>query len=139
MLPWRRPCKAVNPAQATAPACSNVTLAGLITNPRSRAHAYSAREGRPTPKTSSPGLNCVTFLPTLSTVPATSLPSPVFSGVRSPDLRRSGQPSHHARINKIEGSRVNSDQDLIVIRSRLFNVYQGENLGSPLLAVNDRF
>src|SRR5437773_9790300 len=61
MLPWRRPCKAVNPAQATQPACSNVTLAGLITNPRSRVHAYCARVGRPTPKTSSPTLNSVTF------------------------------------------------------------------------------
>src|ERR1035441_8737351 len=74
MLPLRRPCKAVNPAQATEPACSNVTLGGLITNPRSRAHAYSAREGRATPKTSSPALNSVTFLATASTSPATSLP-----------------------------------------------------------------
>src|SRR6266576_5319958 len=65
--PRRRPCKAVNPAIGTEAACSNDTLAGLETTLESAAHAYSAKAPRVHPKTSSPGLNCVTLLPTAST------------------------------------------------------------------------
>src|SRR2546423_869292 len=44
---------------------------------------YSARHPAFTPKTSSPGLNSTTFLPTASTVPAKSDPGVVFFGAES--------------------------------------------------------
>ena len=69
------PARRVNAAMGTEAACSNVTLSGLVTNADSEAHAYSAKAPRHEPNTSSPGLNCVTFLPTASTWPATSTPS----------------------------------------------------------------
>src|SRR5713101_5164859 len=40
------------------------------------------------PNTSSPGLNCVTFLPTASTWPATSRPGRAIVGLRSPNSMR---------------------------------------------------
>src|SRR5262249_10446657 len=43
---------------------------------------------RQAPNTSSPGLNCVTCLPTASTWPATSTPTRETLGVRSPVTRR---------------------------------------------------
>src|ERR1039457_6492176 len=65
-------------------ACSNVTLLGFMTNAASEVHAYSAKAPRHVPNTASPGLNWVTFLPTASTWPATSAPSRVTFGLRSP-------------------------------------------------------
>src|SRR2546425_7920142 len=70
----RRPCNAVSAATFTDAACSNVTLDGFTANLDSGADAYSAQAPRHAPKTSSPGLNRVTFLPTDSTTPATSTP-----------------------------------------------------------------
>src|SRR6267142_6037525 len=55
----RRPCSAVSPASGTAAASSNETLAGFATKDDSEAHAYSARDPRHSPRTSSPGLNWV--------------------------------------------------------------------------------
>ena len=73
----------------TAAACSNVSRAGFGTRklcdvPRT----YSAREPLREPKTSSPGRNCVTFLPTASTCPATSMPMALLLGFRSPATTR---------------------------------------------------
>ena len=72
------------PAMATEAACSKVRLAGLAASASSAAAAYSAYEPLHQPKTSSPGLNRVTLLPTASTVPATSVPRMPFFGLRSP-------------------------------------------------------
>ena len=52
-------------------------LLGFVTNADSEVHTYSAKAPRHEPNTSSPGLNCVTFLPTASTSPATSTPNRV--------------------------------------------------------------
>jgi hypothetical protein len=75
--PLRSPCKAVIAATGTAAACSNVRLAGFSVIAFSLAHTYSAKVPRPValgkyPKTSSPGLYCLTLLPVASTRPATS-------------------------------------------------------------------
>src|SRR5271157_2785438 len=86
----RRPCNAVRPATDTAAACSNVTLPGFVTNDDSEVRAYSAKAPRHEPNTSSPGLNWVTFLPTASTWPATSTPSRLILGLRSPVIMRRG-------------------------------------------------
>src|SRR5215211_423865 len=76
----------------TAAASSKDRLAGFKTNASSGAHTYSAKPPQPpadiSPNTSSPGLNCVTFLPTTSTCPAISDPRISFLGFRSPELRR---------------------------------------------------
>src|SRR6516162_9267814 len=94
----RSPCSAVNAATGEEAACSYVTLSGFRNNVDSGAHAYSAKAPWQTqtltleacgsrihtPNTSSPGLNCVTSLPTASTWPATSTPSRVTFGLRSP-------------------------------------------------------
>src|ERR1700733_14302769 len=98
----RRPCNAVNAATGTEAACSNVTLPGFRAKVDSEAHVYSAKAPEHTqtltpgasgdriqaPNTSSPGLNCVTFLPTDSARPATSTPNPVICGLRSPFTKR---------------------------------------------------
>src|SRR5260370_33747582 len=92
----RRPCNAVNAATGAEAACSNVTLSGFVTNVDSGAHTYSAKAPWQTqtltpeacgnlidePNTSSPSLNCVTFLPTTSTWPATSTTGRVVVGLR---------------------------------------------------------
>src|SRR5205807_8251709 len=64
--PRRRPCNAVNPAIGTAAACANDTFAGFRASFDSEAHAYSAKAPRAHPKTASPGLDCVTLVPTAS-------------------------------------------------------------------------
>src|ERR1035438_5364851 len=84
----RRPCNAVKTATGTEAACSNVMFSGFTTNADSEVHTYSAKAPRQLPNTSSPGLNCVTFLPTASTSPATSTPSRVIFGLRSPAAMR---------------------------------------------------
>src|SRR5450755_2827047 len=102
----RRPCNAVNAATGTEAACSNVTLSGFMTNVDSGAHTYSAKLpwrwlqalapeacglSIQTPNTSSPGLNCVTFLPAASTTPDTSTPGRpgcVTVGLGSPNATR---------------------------------------------------
>src|SRR5947209_1154458 len=84
----RRPCNAVSAATGTEAACSNVTFSGLLTSADSEAQAYSAKAPRQQPNTASPGLSCATFLPTASTSPATSRPSRVSFGLRSPVNKR---------------------------------------------------
>src|SRR5439155_11125540 len=86
--PARRPCRAVSPARGTAAACSNETFAGFAAKYDSEAHAYSARDPRQSPNTSSPGLNRVTFRPTASTRPATSRPGGFRLGLRRPTISR---------------------------------------------------
>src|SRR5436190_23191723 len=58
--PARRPCRAVSPARGTAAACSNEAFAGFEANQDSEARAYSTKDPRHIPNTSSPGLNLVT-------------------------------------------------------------------------------
>src|SRR5437762_13583467 len=89
----RRPCNAVSAATGADAAWSNVTFAGLRTNtdfiPGTNCEvAYSANAPRQVPNTSSPGLNCVTFLPTASTWPATSTPGRLIFDLPSPSSNR---------------------------------------------------
>src|SRR5579859_4376048 len=80
----RNACNAVSAAIGMAAACSAVTFSGRKANLAVGAQAYSAYAPLQHPKTSSPTLNCVTFLPTASTWPATSAPSRVSVGPRKP-------------------------------------------------------
>ena len=80
----RRAWSAVVPEMPTAAACSKLRFAGFGASLASGARAYSANVPVPTPKTSSPGWNRVTSLPTASTTPATSIPGTGFLGARSP-------------------------------------------------------
>ena len=60
-------------------------FAGFSTTARSsRTETYSAKAPPFPPKTSSPGRNSVTFVPTASTVPAKSTPDLSLFGLRSP-------------------------------------------------------
>jgi hypothetical protein len=77
----------IQPGQKVA-ACSNVKFSGLMANPDSGAHTYSAKAPLHIPNTSSPGLKCITLLPTASTCPATSTPGRVSLGLRSPNSMR---------------------------------------------------
>src|SRR5439155_9733959 len=78
-------CRAVTAARGTVAACSKLRLVGFNARSRSGADTYSANPPSPTkPKTSSPGRNRVTALPTASTSPATSLPRSVWFGLRTP-------------------------------------------------------
>ena len=84
----RTACNAVSPAISTEPACSNVMLAGFRATPFSETETYSAKAPVFQPNTSSPGLNCVTFFPTASIVPAKSTPIRVTLGLRKPTPSR---------------------------------------------------
>ena len=84
-LPWSRMAwRATRPAIGTVAACSKVRLAGFRASSSSDAAAYSAYEPVDAPKTSSPGLNRVTALPTAATCPATSVPRTPIFGLRRP-------------------------------------------------------
>ena len=78
-------CRAVPPEIPTTAACSNEMFAGLWLSLSSRAAAYSAKEPRLTPNTSSPTANLVTADPIAATVPATSRPGTGFFGLRNPN------------------------------------------------------
>src|SRR4030095_9445183 len=82
----RRARRAVQAEVGTDAARSKVRLAGLGARVSSRADARSAKEPSQVPNTSPPSRNRVTFLPTASTVPATSAPRTraVARGARSP-------------------------------------------------------
>ncbi len=80
----RSACRAVSPDTGTTAACSNVRFAGLAASLSSSATAYSAKEPRLMPNTSSPTANLVTAEPTAATVPATSSPGTRFFGFRNP-------------------------------------------------------
>jgi hypothetical protein len=72
------------PDTGTAAACSKLRLAGLGAKRSALAQAYSAQEPSHVPYTGSPGLNCRTFFPTASTVPAASMPRMRILGLRKP-------------------------------------------------------
>ena len=80
----RTPWRAANPEIGTTAACSKLRAAGLAAKWSSEAQAYSAKEPSHQPNTSSPGRNRVTWAPTASTRPATSMPSTGTLGLRSP-------------------------------------------------------
>jgi hypothetical protein len=67
------------------------------------------------PNTSSPGWNWVTLLPTASTWPATSTPSRVTFGLRSPVTMRA-PPVGTPQSKWIDGGRANSYQNFIIPR-----------------------
>src|SRR5713101_7959892 len=136
IFPWsRRPCNAVSPATNTDAACSNVTLSGLITKFDLVVHAYSAKAPRHEPNTSSPGLNCVTLLPTASTSPATSADRH-FEQPRH-YAERARLAIHEAPINRIDGGRADSDQNFIVLGSRLLNLLTLEHVRRAIFVIND--
>ena len=92
-------------------------FAGLWASLSSRAAAYSAKEPRLIPNTSSPTANLVTAEPTATTVPATSSPGTA--------VLRSAQAEHQSRISvrraghqvpgaAVESGRVHPHQHLAV-------------------------
>src|SRR4030042_3043071 len=88
----RRFWRALDPAEGTAAASSNVILAGFSLNAFSGTHTYSAKAPKPngkdkSPQISSPGRKCFTFLPTASMRPAISDPSILCIGFRGPVKR----------------------------------------------------
>jgi hypothetical protein len=134
------PLTLLNAATGTAAACSNVRLAGLSTILSSRAQRYSANAPSPVPNTSSPGWNCVAFVPTASTRPEMSV-----SGIGLP---RPAQPHRYARhvrstrhlvpVRGINGSRANPYQNLIVLDDRRFHVLEFEHIGRTVPALDHR-
>jgi hypothetical protein len=68
----------------TTAACSKLSAAGLAAKWASEAQAYSAKAPSHQPNTWSPGRNRVTWAPTASTRPATSMPSTGTLGLRNP-------------------------------------------------------
>ena len=56
-------------------------------------------------------------------------------------VRRAGEKPQAAdsEVEWIYGSRANSDQDLVVIRNRLFDFFNLENLGTPIFAMGNGF
>ena len=85
----RRAWSAVTPASGIAAACSNVRPAGFAARTFfGPAHTYSASAPAFAPNTSSPGWNAVTFSPTASTTPATSIPRIGCFGRPRPSDRR---------------------------------------------------
>src|SRR5918994_5871569 len=86
---------AVRPDMTEAAASLNESVAGLWMSWDAGATEYSAKVparmagvAQFDPNTSSPGCRSVTFLPTASTTPATSLPRTGVRGRRSPDFSR---------------------------------------------------
>ena len=66
----------------------NDALSGFMANADWEAQVYSAKAPSQRPKTASPGLNSVTFLPTASTWPATSRPGRLIFDLLSADRTR---------------------------------------------------
>src|SRR5215472_14813306 len=121
----RSPCNAVSAAIGTEAACSNVTFSGFITNAASEAHVYSAKAPLHVPNTASPGLNCVTLLPTASTWPDHINPQPFVLWLAQPRgyAKEVREASHEMPVIWIHGSRTNSYQDLIIAGVRPFNFF----------------
>src|ERR1700680_4988154 len=104
----RRPCKATS-AVGTDAACSKLRLLGLETTAPSRlTQMYWARAPALTPKTSSPGLNSATFLPTASTIPEKSDPGQVFLGFTKSEDEPTDTALQHASIEKSERNGANA-------------------------------
>src|SRR2546422_3308508 len=111
-----------------------------MTNAESEVHAYWAKAPRDTPNTSSPGLNSVTFLPTASTWPATSTPSRLSFGVRSPGMRRiNGAPLIVKQVQWIYRRRANLYQDLIVLGGRFFHLRELQRIRRSVFCAYNRF
>ena len=107
--PFRRrsPCSARIPECGRVAACSNDRPSGIGANARSGADAYSANapceNGYRSANTRSPGLNLVTSGPTASTTPATSTPTALNRGARSPvaALATLGRPYRKSRSARL--------------------------------------
>lgn len=129
----------------TAAASSYEILAGFKANAFSLAHTYSANVPLPdslkSPKTSSPGWNCVTFLPTVSTRPATSAPRNGFfwfwkSSVQTE--QKWGTPQVMP-IRGVQRCSMNFYQDFILPGSRFVHFFELKNIRGSILCVNNRF
>src|SRR5271166_5848270 len=152
----RRPCNAVNAARGAEAACSNVTLSGFVTNVDSGAQTYSAKApwqwtqtaapescGSLThePNTSSPGLNCVTFLPTASILPATSRPGRVSFGLRSPNSMRAlyGLPFIKPPSSGLTEAARNFYQNFIVPGNGLLDIRDLDNIRRSVSGIDGGF
>ncbi len=82
-----------------------------------------------------------TFLPTASTRPATSAPSILFFGFRSPDSRRckNGSPLRAMPVTWIHGCCKNFYQDFIFLGRRFFYLFELENIRWPVFCVYNCF
>src|SRR5574337_1067031 len=120
----RSPCRAVTAAMGAAAACSNVRLAGFRATARSCGTVrYSANAPALPPKTSSPGLNRVTFLPTDSTVPAKSTPR------LAPQV---------VPVERVDGRRANPHQELVVPGNRLLDLLEAKDVRRAVLVPHHR-
>ena len=125
------PCSAVIAAIGTAAACSNVRF-GRFVHDTVLAHADVLGEGAPLcrRRPRRPAGTAVTSLPTASTVPAKSTPSTWLFGLRSPACRRTryGVPVS-VPVERIDGSRVNADEDAVVRDGRPVDLPELEDVG----------
>src|SRR5215467_8600538 len=125
----RRPCNAVSAATGTEAACSNVKLSGLMANPDSGAHTYSA-EG---PFTDTE--HFVAWLePHYALANCFHLAGHINAGSCEPWLAQSEQYAkavrlafHQTCIQWIDGSHANFYQDFIVLGNGPFEVLDLNN------------
>jgi len=102
-----------------------------MTTADSEVHTYSANAPPHEPNTSLPGLNCVTFLPSASTSPATiNAWSPCGLWFAQPSLYAKDVrgASDEVPVKGIDGSGANLYQDLLVPNGRLVNVLVLKNV-----------
>ena len=92
------------------------------------------------PNTSSPGWNSVTSLPTASTRPATSPPTVVLLGLAQTAAERADEvrAGHAVPLDRVDGSRVDAKQHLVVLDRRHVDVAQLEHVGQAVPLVDDR-
>ena len=141
LLPWLDPSRgredpagrSTRPAGRPPPAR---TSGWPVSAPRGlprRGRTRRSRRVTTSPNTSSPGRNRVTFLPTASTCPATSLPRTRFFGLRSPtreadDVRRA---SHEVPVAGIGGGGADAHQHLVIFDDRLVDFLDSRTSGEP--------
>ena len=139
--PAVRACSAVPPEIPTTAACSNEAFAGLWASLSSRAAAYSAKEPRLMPNTSSPTANLVTAEPTAATVPATSTPGhPVLRPAEpEPDdphqVRRA---RHQVPRPPVQTGRVHPQQHLVVGDLGSVDLRRAQHVGGAVAVLHDR-
>ena len=113
----RRPWSAVCPAIGTAAACSKVRFAGIGTM-LAPADVLGERT-RPRAEHRVAGLMCVTFAPTASTTPATSMPR-IGRLRRAEALAQAGEvrlAAHHVPVVGVDRGRANAHQHAVLGRA----------------------
>jgi len=144
IFPLRMPCNPNSADWGIHAACSNVISPGFSINAFSLAHTYSAKQpqwpfSHRSPNTSSLGENFVTFLPTASIIPATSLPSILCFGFSHAPIRPWDEPIRIFQPQSFYRWRTNFYQNLIVLGSGFLYLIQLKNIRCSIFCVNNRF